>query len=447
MHMKNVRALLSHCLVLAVILCSGCGKDAVQPSTKAGIKGKVVDVTTGQAVEGAFITTTPITQSVMTDASGHYAIETDISGILLVTASKEGYNNKSISVNAVAGSSTSADIGLSPGSTSSNHEPTIPADPWPMDKSLQQYREVVLNWSCTDPDQDPLRYDVYFGTTNPPTRSVATNSPLASLPVSALDSATTYYWMVIAKDNHGGMSSSPIWQFTTDVIHETAYNALRFAGGDTSLTTNQWLSVPHSSQLMLQQGSFTIEAWIKVDKFNKWSSILSRGSSNTVTDYMFMLDGIRPLLQTRNYTNRLMAKTGLVVGRWYHIAGVQDVAAGKLRIYIDGVENNVANLEVDNVIAFEDPIYIGARNYYTTGQPAHTFNGIIHELRVWNVARTPEQIRGDKDRRLIGNEIGLVAYWPLNEGYGTVAKDRSSNGHDAVFMNPPTWVTEKLPVQ
>jgi len=37
-------------------------------------------------------------------------------------------------------------------------------------------------------------------------------------------------------------------------------------------------------------------------------------------------------------------------------------------------------------------------------------------------------------------DSGLVGWWPLDEGSGTVAKDASGNGHDGVFNGEPQWV-------
>ena len=37
---------------------------------------------------------------------------------------------------------------------------------------------------------------------------------------------------------------------------------------------------------------------------------------------------------------------------------------------------------------------------------------------------------------------GLVAYWPMDEGSGTVAHDRSDNGHDGTLENGPEWTGE-----
>jgi hypothetical protein len=37
---------------------------------------------------------------------------------------------------------------------------------------------------------------------------------------------------------------------------------------------------------------------------------------------------------------------------------------------------------------------------------------------------------------------GLVGYWPMDEGSGTVAHDRSDNGHDGTLENGPEWTGE-----
>jgi len=44
-----------------------------------------------------------------------------------------------------------------------------------------------------------------------------------------------------------------------------------------------------------------------------------------------------------------------------------------------------------------------------------SFQGEIAELRIWNKARSKEEIKADKNKRLTGTEANLVAYYPLNE--------------------------------
>ena len=37
---------------------------------------------------------------------------------------------------------------------------------------------------------------------------------------------------------------------------------------------------------------------------------------------------------------------------------------------------------------------------------------------------------------------GLLAYWPFDEGSGTVAHDMTGNGYDGTLVNGPTWTTD-----
>ncbi|NLH44179.1 MAG: hypothetical protein GX448_20260, partial [Planctomycetes bacterium] len=45
---------------------------------------------------------------------------------------------------------------------------------------------------------------------------------------------------------------------------------------------------------------------------------------------------------------------------------------------------------------------------------------------------------------IAGLDPDLVAWWPYDEGQGTVAKDMSLHGYDATLTNNPTWVAGKL---
>jgi hypothetical protein len=54
-------------------------------------------------------------------------------------------------------------------------------------------------------------------------------------------------------------------------------------------------------------------------------------------------------------------------------------------------------------------------------------------------------VAGDGGTRDAAHELpGLVGYWPLDDGPGTVAKDASGNGHDAMLFNAPTPIAGHL---
>lgn len=72
---------------------------------------------------------------------------------------------------------------------------------------------VVLEWNASDVDAaDVLTYDVYFGTTNPPTVKVSSNQSLKNY-TQSLNSSGTYYWSVDVKDQKGGISKGQVWRF------------------------------------------------------------------------------------------------------------------------------------------------------------------------------------------------------------------------------------------
>ncbi|NEQ10370.1 MAG: hypothetical protein F6K37_31885, partial [Moorea sp. SIO4E2] len=69
------------------------------------------------------------------------------------------------------------------------------------------------------------------------------------------------------------------------------------------------------------------------------------------------------------------------------------------------------------------------------------FNGIIADVRIWNVALEPEAL----GQGLYGQESpGLVAWWPLNEKEGNIANDIVGE-HNAKIIGE-NWQWEKTPV-
>jgi hypothetical protein len=77
------------------------------------------------------------------------------------------------------------------------------------------------------------------------------------------------------------------------------------------------------------------------------------------------------------------------------------------------------------------PVLIGARMF--DDEPALFYSGLMNDIRVWNVARTQEQIRHDMDRALGGREHGLVAYWRADEITDNILRDLSGHHHDGVL--------------
>ena len=96
-----------------------------------------------------------------------------------------------------------------------NDPPAKPSNPLPSDSSINQNRFVTLRWECTDPDAgDSLRYDIYFGSTNPPPL-VADSIRIKSYDAGITSANTLLFWKIRVKDKEGASAESPVWRFTT----------------------------------------------------------------------------------------------------------------------------------------------------------------------------------------------------------------------------------------
>jgi len=95
-----------------------------------------------------------------------------------------------------------------------NNPPNKPSGPIPTNGSTNILLTAILNWTGGDPDGDTVKYDVYFGNTSLPLKVVSNQSALTYDPVG-LTYNSTYYWQIVAWDNHTASATGPLWHFTT----------------------------------------------------------------------------------------------------------------------------------------------------------------------------------------------------------------------------------------
>jgi len=98
---------------------------------------------------------------------------------------------------------------------SENNPPSQPENPSPVSGSTNWDTSLTLSWDAsTDPDSDPISYQVYLDkNTNPTTLKDTISSN--SFSISSLSYSTKYYWKIVATDDQGGATESSIWNFTT----------------------------------------------------------------------------------------------------------------------------------------------------------------------------------------------------------------------------------------
>jgi len=122
-------------------------------------------------------------------------------------------------------------------STAANRAPLTPSNPSPPDQAIGQELFTACTWTCSDPDGDPMTYDVYFGTNPSPPLAVSGQTELRYDP-GELAYGTVYYWKVVAEDDQQHVTEGPLWHFTSihDIVLVGRYEWQ--AGGDVVVSGN-----------------------------------------------------------------------------------------------------------------------------------------------------------------------------------------------------------------
>ena len=234
-------------------------------------------------------------------------------------------------------------------------------------------------------------------------------------------------------------AANDTYQITVRSI--TRGRALRFDGVD------DYVVVPPNQSLEMQ-GSFTLETWAKVDSYDPsvCTALISKKS--------FMLYFWQGTLGAGFFDNTDQwrgvgsSEKIPVFGIWHHFAVAWDGVT--LTLLVDGEVVSTANHS--GRILGKDT---GETRFGLVAPPHQgtSLKGGLDEIRVWNVARTPQQIRGFMNKRLTGAETGLVGYWPCDEGQGQNLYDLSLNDNHGTLGSSsnadaadPLWAPQVAPV-
>lgn len=136
-----------------------------------------------------------------------------------------------------------------------DNPPLRPSNPSPPDSATSQPSMLYLSWTCSDPDAgDSVSYNVRLDTMQPPIAVIATEINTSCLGLNSLGPDLTYYWQIIATDNHGATSTGPIWCFTTS-FYLVPPRLSSPANGDTNIATDPvlcWGAVAGASSYTIQ---------------------------------------------------------------------------------------------------------------------------------------------------------------------------------------------------
>ena len=229
--------------------------------------------------------------------------------------------------------------------------------------------------------------------------SITHTSPPFAIP-------TELGFLIRAEDADGGIAdldANIIYHADKSLVRPTTSAtafALLFAGTDSvNLPAGTWFN-----------GDFTIEAWVRPNQFVSGASLLSFGndaSSDAVTLGFTGVSG-QLSLQVRNgsQSQQLNSTSLISTSGWTHVAAT--LSQQRATLYINGQSAGILE-----GMPFPASVTRSLNRFGGGG-----YAGFLDEVRLWSVARTPDEIQAGMYVGMATSSETLVGYWPLNQGTG-----------------------------
>ena len=214
---------------------------------------------------------------------------------------------------------------------------------------------------------------------------------------------------------------------------------LHFDGVSGRVATGNWPS----------PSAHTIEAWVRASDTqsamiaghagNCSSQNCGRGMSLRCTSkILYNLD-----LASCGGSGGILTDPQALDGGWHHYAGTYDGSV--MMMYRDG-QLIGSKTQAWGPSDHFDGFSLGAQPEFCNTAWAAFFKGDIDEVRLWDHARTQAQIQQTANQPLSGAEPGLIGYWPIEEGSGSLTQDLSPGNHDGALQGGVSWA-QHLPPQ
>ncbi len=198
-----------------------------------------------------------------------------------------------------------------------------------------------------------------------------------------------------------------------------------------------FVRIADSPSLHTFTNAITMEVWFKAASFppqeGNISSLLRKNVAAGNENFLlrFRTTEGEPWVEMSPGYDLGVARAGypFATGQWYHLAGVYDGNA--VTLYVNGVK--IGSQNVSGQMSIDDSdLFIGKGDpEFSAGE---YFHGVLDEIRLWNVARSPEEVRAAMNTPLTGKEPGLVACWDFDND---TARDKSGHDNDGI-LGPST---------
>ncbi len=232
------------------------------------------------------------------------------------------------------------------------------------------------------------------------------------------------------------MKKLPLLVFVFSILqsflaYSSGQSAINFAGNDS------YISIENSPETSLS--AFTIECWF----MRKDTGVAVITGTDSIYAVPLIAKGIgeNPGVPNMNYflgirkedsiliagfeesaagsnpgeNHHILGFTTIHRNIWYHAAVTYDGAY--IKLYLNGILESA--LEINEPPATASPVNTAAGSVLLAGDmPEGSFNGSMDEIRIWNYAKSQEEINDKINEEISSVRPGLVAGLCLNEGTG-----------------------------
>jgi gliding motility-associated-like protein len=233
-----------------------------------------------------------------------------------------------------------------------------------------------------------------------------------------------------------------------EVAYSQPYGSSVFLNG-----TNNYITIPNNSNLN-QTATISVEAWIYPCKVQGQNFILNKdwcgGSGNNAYNFRVLNGKLHWKWDLDGCGNGAHAYESILPAiqpnQWQHVVAVHTTSS--VTLYLNGavLPGQLISGSYGTIMQSPEPVRIGVYRDINSAYWGY-FQGRIDEVRVWNYALSATEVLARYNTTLVGNETGLVAYYPMDitgSGAGTLVPNQATLTGSAI--NGTTVGTTSSPV-
>lgn len=209
---------------------------------------------------------------------------------------------------------------------------------------------------------------------------------------------------------------------TNATSYSSNSGALNFDG------TNDYVTIADNAALDVIT-NYTIECWVRFNAFSSGASILSKQFATGPIGYYLGLTTTSPYTGI-NFDGLSSANGLFEANRWYHIAAIKSGSSRTL--YVNGVQVSISGsaITANNATTNTTALTLGYNPILGS-----YLNGTLDEVRLWNTARTRDNVLSNMHGEIATNSTGLAAYYRFNSLTSTSLTDGVSTPKNGTLTN------------